>query len=61
MIAQMAERLTTNLKVPSSSLRSGSNEIIFSITRHLGLVNIRGYVFNELLLRGAEAGFEPGT
>ena len=30
MIAQMAERLTTNSKVPSSSPRSGSNEIIFS-------------------------------
>ena len=30
MIAQMAERLTTNMEVLSSSPRSGSNEIIFS-------------------------------
>ena len=26
-----------------------------------GNINIRDYVFNELLIQGAEAGFEPGT
>ena len=31
------------------------------ITRHHGLINICDYVLNELLFRGAKAGFEPGT
>ena len=39
MIAQMAERLTTNSEVPSSSPRSGSNEIIFSKLNSYGVMD----------------------
>ena len=52
MIAQMAERLTTNSEVPSSSPRSGSNEIIFSklksycLLQHM-VINTHGWMVTE--------------
>ena len=52
MIAQMAERLTTNSEVLSSSPRSGSNEIIFSklksycLLQHM-VINTHGWMVTE--------------
>ena len=57
MLGPLEQYMTPTLDMALlSSSRAGTD-----LGRTLGLVNIRDYVFNELLLRGAEAGFKPGT